>query len=514
MFSLTSGLGGEVGDRWNAHVNAAQLVLGFIQDMPPDQLPALYNPQPAAPMIAAARILDSASSFQLEAKEGDTTDGIDIGLSNAALAAMAYAILGNFPSATAVVQRHCDLFREKRPFLATLLACATPSLLGKLYPKDRSSTASAEFMDLLESFLQTGDPDAETALRKHHFKLRTLASDAFEESLWLSSGVALNQIILLSTAKLLRETIGDASGYWKRLVHAGIKTLLPTQFVALTTTKLLQSNANALISLPTSTGKTLLSEMAIVNGVGQGKIGIFVVPYVALGRQIARNVKAHLPDGWRLHNLFGGYSEPVQLDADKGRNFVVATPERLDVLLRSRPDLIDRIDCVVFDEAHIIENGDRGMRVESLIARLLLRQKAGVPLRVILVSAVIPNTNVLAQWVGGGNETTIVHNWSSSSRRIALWHEGKHLTWFHSGDPLTPDGLEKSKPIASISLPWPNVFVARTRAFANAKVYKQKDSENVAYLINYFWEKYHEPVLCVCATKDMTRRVAAAVNPA
>ncbi|MGE4179684.1 MAG: DEAD/DEAH box helicase, partial [Limisphaerales bacterium] len=502
----------QVGERWNAHVNAAQLVLGFIQDLPPEELPALYDSRSAAPMIAAARILDSASSLQLRANEGNTDEEFDTGLSNAALSAMAYAILGNFPSAKAVVQRHCDLFRETRPVIATLLACATPALLGKLYPKDRHHAASVEFLDLLEFFLQTGDSDAETALRKRHLELRTLASDAFEESLWLSSSVALNQIILLSTARIFRATTGEAAGYWERLTHAGIKTLLPTQFLALTRTKLLQSGSNALISLPTSTGKTLLSEMAIVNSVGEGKIGIFVVPYVALGRQIARNVKVHLPDGWRLHHLFGGYSEPVELDTGDERNFVVATPERLDVLLRLRPDLINRIDCVVFDEAHIIENGDRGMRVESLIARLLLRQSAGVPLRIILVSAVIPNTDVLAKWVGVRDELTIVHDWSSSSRRIALWHGGNKLTWFHSGDPLTPDGFEKFKPIASISLPWPHVFIARTGAFAEIKVYEQQDSENVAYLINYFWEKYNEPVLCVCATKDMTRRVAASVK--
>jgi len=500
-------------DRWNSYANAAQLVLGFVQDIDPHHLPEFYDLKSAVPIIAAARILDSAAALhQLAQKEGDKSEDSDTALSYAALAAMAYAILGNFPSAHAVVHRHSAELRINQPFLGALLSCAAPSLLGNLYPANREPKVVTAFIDSLEYFLQTASKDAESTLRRNHIGLRKHAASSFEESLWLSSCVALNQIITLSTAKTLQPIIGDVQGYWERLTGTGIKTLLPTQFLALTTTQLIQSKTNAVISLPTSTGKTLLSEMAIITGVGEGRIGVFVVPYVALGRQIANRVQSHLPDGWKLHRIFGGYSEPVQFDGNDGRNFVVATPERLDVLLRSRPDLINRIDCVVFDEAHIIENGDRGMRVESLVTRLLLRQSSGAPVRIILVSAVIPNTALLAKWTNAKPETIVSNDWSSSSRRIALWHGGQYLTWYHSGDPLTPEGVEKFKPIVTVSLPWPHYFVPRTGDFAEAKFYEKADAENVAFLLSYLWEKYHQPVLCVCATKDMTRRVTAVVR--
>jgi helicase len=500
-------------ERWNAYANSAQLVLGFVQNVNPKDLPDFYDLKIAVPVIAAARILDSAAAaHQVASKDSENLEDSDTALSYAALAAMAYAILGNFPSAHTVVQRHADALKANQPFLGALLSCAAPSLLGKLYPANREPKAVTTFIDSLEYFLQTASKDAESALRKNHLDLRMYASDSFEASLWLSSCVALNQIIILSTAKTLQPIVGDVQGYWERLTGTGIKTLLPTQFLALTTTQLIQSKTNAVISLPTSTGKTLLSEIAIITGVGEGKIGVFVVPYVALGRQIAQRVHSHLPDGWRLHRMFGGYSEPVQFDGNDGRNFVVATPERLDVLLRSRPDLINQIDCVVFDEAHIIENGDRGMRVESLVTRLLLRQATGVPVRIILVSAVIPNTDLLANWTGTKPESVVSNNWSSSSRRIALWHGGKYLTWYHSGDPLTPEGIEKFKPIVTVLLPWPHDFVPRTGDFAEAKFYEKADAENVAFLLSYLWDKYREPVLCVCATKDMTRRVAAVVR--
>jgi helicase len=114
--------------------------------------------------------------------------------------------------------------------------------------------------------------------------------------------------------------------------------------------------------------------------------------------------------------------------------------------------------------------------------------------------------------MGAKAETVVSNNWSPSSRRLALWHGGEHLTWFHSGDPLTPEGIDMFKPIATVSLPWPNTFTPKSGEFREAKVYERADAENVAHLLWYFWDKYREPVLCVCATKDMTRKVAAVVR--
>ena len=97
--------------------------------------------------------------------------------------------------------------------------------------------------------------------------------------------------------------------------------------------------------------------------------------------------------------LFGGFKADAKLDPIVRREILVVTPERLDALLRSR-DLYQYCKIVVFDEAHVLENGSRGARIEALIARFRLKQIAGGQFRIILLSAVLNDVDALCRWLG------------------------------------------------------------------------------------------------------------------
>ena len=128
--------------------------------------------------------------------------------------------------------------------------------------------------------------------------------------------------------------------------------LLPSQYEAIIKHGVLAPDQNLLITLPTGTGKTLLGELALLSSLGREPgLVCYIAPYVALGRQVAEKVSRHTPDDVRVHRLVGSYQEPEPLDPENHLEFLIATPERFDAVLRHRPDLLSTIRCVVFDEA-------------------------------------------------------------------------------------------------------------------------------------------------------------------
>src|SRR5262249_8006811 len=149
---------------------------------------------------------------------------------------------------------------------------------------------------------------------------------------------------------------------------AGVYTLLPPQYKAVAEKGLLRSSANSLIALPTSAGKTLLGEFCLLAALGQRPgLVCYLAPYVALGRQVADSFRKHLPSAYRVHPLIGGHRAQATLQPDSEAEVIVATPEKLDWLLRAAPELLAKLKCLVCDEAHMIQSGTRGVRLEGLI---------------------------------------------------------------------------------------------------------------------------------------------------
>ena len=168
--------------------------------------------------------------------------------------------------------------------------------------------------------------------------------------------------------------------------------LLPSQYEAIKEHGVLNSDRNLLIALPTGTGKTLLGELALLASLGRDPgLVCYVAPYVALGRQVAEKFLVTLLPTFSRSAEVGGYQEPEPLDPDNHLEVVVATPERFDAMIRLRRDLLPSIRCIVFDEAHMIGNGQRGIRLEGVLTRLRLASLRGeqVP-RFVLLSASCP----------------------------------------------------------------------------------------------------------------------------
>ena len=516
---------------WGELIAAAQAVIDHYEDLSDSEVRALYEEKAAVPLIGAARILDSAS------KAADLPEGDRHKLAIAAT--VAFGMYGNSLSASAVarqviateetgeqflarkvlVERDSD--REValagvslKATLAVALATAAPQVLGNVQPWCREGSPHQIYLEQLGEYLRTGRADQIDAMRQSLVECLQAEDAPFAEMLLFASRLCLEHVIVLSTAAVLSEHWPACPpGYIKRLVDNGVQLLLPPQYKAVVEKKLLSTKGNALIALPTSAGKTLLGELRLISALGD-KPGLvcYLAPYVALGRQVADSFRRHLPKGYRIHPLVGGHRGDVKLEPEAKMEVVVATPERLDMLLRSIPEIAGYIRCIVCDEAHMIQNGTRGVKLEGLLARIRLRQKLGGKLQVVLISAVLPEYERLTQWMSIERSDLITDTWRPTARRVAFWRQTGQLTWHLGPDPVRMAGASNDDVLGVANLLWPKSNLYGSDKHGAIAKQEPDVCENVAYLVDTLHRRYQGgPILCYCASRHNSRKLAAAI---
>ncbi len=196
--------------------------------------------------------------------------------------------------------------------------------------------------------------------------------------------------------------------------------LLPSQRRAMED-KLFDVAANAtVLQMPTSAGKTLMAEfnILITKSLRRDARIVYIVPSRALVNQIYYDLSSDLSVlGLTVEKTSSATEiDPTESDFLISDNIdvLVSTPEKLDLLIRRNHPSVDDVSLFIVDEAHTIENGDRGARLELLLA-MLHRERSNS--RFMLLSPFLPdNNNILADWLGGGH--TIRIDWKPSEKLI------------------------------------------------------------------------------------------------
>ena len=188
-------------------------------------------------------------------------------------------------------------------------------------------------------------------------------------------------------------------------LHPGIQnklegrfeTLLPVQSLAVANGS--TEGEDQLVVSATATGKTLVGEMAGLDRAlnGKGKL-LFLVPLVALANQKYEEFQDRYGDIVEVTLRVG-----ASRINDEGKRFdpeadvIVGTYEGIDHALRTGRD-IGNVGTVVIDEVHTIGDGERGHRLDGLIARLkyYCRQLSPGDTQWIYLSATVGNPKRLA----------------------------------------------------------------------------------------------------------------------
>jgi len=190
-----------------------------------------------------------------------------------------------------------------------------------------------------------------------------------------------------------------------------ISVLYPSQI------KAIQGGAtrdeNRVVSLPTSSGKTLIAEFRIAAAITRhpGARAIYIAPYRMLARQVERSFRHGLsPLGITVKDLGGGFDPSFNPDAKALPDVSICTPERLDALLRlssvdndsgtAAAELFANTNVVVFDELQLIGRPGRGPRFEMILARL----RGKYPNMLFLgLSAASQGADEVARWLTGAD---------------------------------------------------------------------------------------------------------------
>lgn len=183
------------------------------------------------------------------------------------------------------------------------------------------------------------------------------------------------------------------------LIDSGNIKLLPVQYLAIK--EGLLKGEDLLVVSATGSGKTLVGELAGIRQALRGEKFIFLTPLVALANQKYRDfkkkysklgLKVAIKVGKNRVKAKGELNLPDS-DVEKA-DIVVATYEGIDYLLRSGNfESLSKLGVVLIDEIHMIDDEDRGTRLNGLIKRL---KNIYPKTQIIGLSATVKNPEFLA----------------------------------------------------------------------------------------------------------------------
>lgn len=466
-----------------------------------EALEALDDEGKAQPLVAAARILQStAQHLRRETNQPHRADLDELSFH----AALAFAMHGNFPSARAALSDVSpDFLKESLVFRMVAAIC------DPCHASARFRSNDEEFEPFrLQWYRALRRPQRDERAEAFNGALRFFAKAALagtmaEGALLLGGRMAAHQARRLATANLLDDAPEIPDWFIRNSIKAGMVTLLPPQHVLLSKQRIAGHGRNTLLTLPTSTGKTFVAEACIASGLAVDGLCVYVAPYVAVGEQVKDSLQKHLREEVPVISMFGGFqSESLSTFAE--REVVVATPERLDGWLRSGVD-IGRLRTVVFDEIHILENGVRGARVEGLVSRLRLLQRSNPDLRIIGLSAVLTEPELVCTWLGVQGVDLHQIGWRPTARRLAMCRANGDMYWIHGNDALRPTG---DHPNSAMSEPVKIHLPGEIRPGQFAKVNEKSAAINVGSITRDLLSRLGFPGLVVCPRKLDTRLLA------
>ncbi len=283
-------------------------------------------------------------------------------------------------------------------------------------PGEPFGTLDKHFEAGIKAAAASGDAQHEMILRWLHATARIMVTN----SLWWA-------------ARTMNSRTSDFVRSLTRRKHGPMFELLPPQRAALLEQGLLdQAKTAIVIDLPTSGGKTLLAQFRILQTLNQFRVDrgwvVYVTPTRALSAQITRRLRTDFePIGVRVEQLTAAvevdaFEEELLAESDKPFDILVATPEKLSLVIRNKR--VNRpLTLLVMDEAHNMELEGRGLRIELLLATV----KRDCPqANFLLLMPYVEETKLVARWlandVEAGNAISLgTVPWKPNERIIGLY---------------------------------------------------------------------------------------------
>ncbi len=245
-----------------------------------------------------------------------------------------------------------------------------------------------------------------------------------------------------STWSLLPQYSQIEIALWRSYLsrEASLKELWPSQ--RLLGDAGVYSGNSAVVQMPTSAGKTKATELVIRAAFlsGRAHLAVVVAPFRALCQEITNALKiSFIDDDVQINQLSDALqpdylSEVLELlgvvEVAKP-HIVILTPEKFLYVLRQRPDLVEQIGLVIYDEGHQFDTGRRGVTYELLLTSIKRLLSANA--QTVLISAVILNAEAMAAWLLNDAKKTVSDTATQAQRVIAFasWSDQLGQLSFH-----------------------------------------------------------------------------------
>lgn len=250
---------------------------------------------------------------------------------------------------------------------------------------------------------------------------------------------AVAQMVENSIWTVTRAVNSRVTDFVRKLVSRGrgdraLFDVLPPQRRTLAEKGLLGSSRRAVVvSLPTSSGKTLIAQFRMLQALNQFEDRKGWVAYLAPSRALVNQVTRQLRrDFGPLNLVVERVSPAMEIDGieasvlketqeDSQFRILVATPEKFDLMLRQgwEQQIARPLTLVVVDEAHTIQDSERGLRLELLLATINRECRDA---QFLLLTPFIKNAREVARWLGGQNsdDISLGVDWQPNDRAIGI----------------------------------------------------------------------------------------------
>ena len=327
----------------------------------------------------------------------------------------------------------------------------------------------AKGTEIVAHYMLQGQPASPFGPIDKHFdgaiRAATASGDAQHEVIlrWLH---ATARVMVTNSLWWATRTINSRTKEFVRNLthreHQAMFELLPPQRVALLEQGLLdQAKTAIVVDMPTSGGKTLLAQFRILQALNQFNADngwvAYVAPTRALSAQITRLLRKDFePIGVRVEQLTAAvevdaFEEELLADHDQPFHILVATPEKLSLVIRNKKAENRPLALVVMDEAHNIETEGRGLRIELLLATV----KRDCPqANFLLLMPYVDGSESVAQWlaqdISAGRAISLgTTPWKPNERIIGLYRAAPDDTersgWHLNFETLT--ATQKAMPL-------------------------------------------------------------------